>query len=451
MRKNDHEHTRQAEPMVAMATEHYAPYRWVQGPIALLALWLIASPSAFAVEDPRVIWNDVLSGLASLTLAAFSLRPQRGLLSWSQAVIGFWLLLAPLLFWTESAAVYANETIVGSLLIAFGFVTPMAMRMPGTAIPPGWSYNPASGPQRIPIVALGWLSFLVARHMAAYQLGHIPPIRDPLFGQGTTRVLDSEISRWWPISDAGLGAVTYLIEVLSACMGDPRRWRTMPWMVALFGLNVIPLGVVSITLIILQPIAVGAWCSPCLLTALFMLAMIPLSIDEVVAMIQFVVRRKREGASAWRVFWLGESMPERETDRRIPANEWTLHSFLMNLIGPPTLYVSIAAGAWAMAAPGVLGFGGPAADAAIIGGALVMVVAATAIAEVARPLRFLSVPFAAWIAVAPWIAGTGPGARWSGAAVALVVILCSIPLGQIRERYGSFDRWISPHIERARA
>lgn len=36
----------------------------------------------------------------------------------------------------------------------------------------------------------------------------------------------------------------------------------MPWMVAFFGILVVPLGIVSITLIILQALAVGAWCTP---------------------------------------------------------------------------------------------------------------------------------------------------------------------------------------------
>ena len=49
-----------------------------------------------------------------------------------------------------------------------------------------------------------------------------------------------------------------------------------------FGILVVPLGVVSITLIVLQPIAVGAWCTPCLIAAAAMLVMISLTLDEVV-------------------------------------------------------------------------------------------------------------------------------------------------------------------------
>ena len=73
-------------------------------------------------------------------------------------------------------------------------------------------------------------------------------------------------------------------------MGDPRRWRTMPWMVALFGFMVVPLGIVSVVLIMLQPVVVGAWCTFCLLSALFMLIMVALSLDEVIAMLQFLLQ-----------------------------------------------------------------------------------------------------------------------------------------------------------------
>lgn len=69
-------------PMVMMAVEHYAPYRWVQAPIAALALWLIASPFTFGYSSPALIWSDVLSGVVALGLSVFALKPRRGLVSW---------------------------------------------------------------------------------------------------------------------------------------------------------------------------------------------------------------------------------------------------------------------------------------------------------------------------------------------------------------------------------
>src|SRR3546814_5550453 len=71
----------------------------------------------------------------------------------------------------------------------------------------------------------------------------------------------------FPVSDAGLGAVVYSLEVLMGLMGDHRRWRTMPWMVAGFGILVIPLGMAQVILIMLQPIAVGTWSTLALASA----------------------------------------------------------------------------------------------------------------------------------------------------------------------------------------
>src|SRR3546814_5840121 len=84
----------------------------------------------------------------------------------------------------------------------------------------------------------------------------------------------------FPVSDAGLGAVVYSLEVLMGLMGDHRRWRTMPWMVAGFGILVIPLGMAQVILIMLQPIAVGTWSTLALASAAGMLLMVTLSIDE---------------------------------------------------------------------------------------------------------------------------------------------------------------------------
>jgi len=84
-----------------------------------------------------------------------------------------------------------------------------------------------------------------------------------------------------------------MIEFLMGFMGDKARWRTMPWMVMFFGILVVPLGVVGITLIVPQPIAVGAWCAPCLIAAAAMLVMIALTLDEVAAMLQFLVQARR--------------------------------------------------------------------------------------------------------------------------------------------------------------
>jgi hypothetical protein len=439
MKGHDHQ-----PPMVMMAVDHYRMYRWVQAPIAVLSLWLISSPFTFGYTSRALIVSDVVSGVVALTMSLFALHPRRGLVSWLISAVGLWLLFAPLLFWAPEAAAYANDTLVGALLIAFGLIIPMSMEMKGPAIPPGWSYNPSSWPQRAPVAALAFLGFLASRYMAAYQLGYIDSAWDPFFGDGTRRVLDSEVSRMWPVSDAGLGAATYVIELLMALMGDPRRWRTMPWMVAGFGVVVVPLGIVSIALIVMQPLAVGAWCTLCLFTAATMLVMIPLSLDEVVAMVQFVVREKRAGRSAWRTFWLGGTLPEDTPAWRTTRPEtWRPRGMLWGFTGTWSLWLAAAIGVWLMFAPAAFGISieTAAADSDHLVGALIVVVAVISLAEVARPARFLIVPLGLWLMAAPWFLDAATaGSRLNSALMGLAVTLLSLPLGKLRDHYGRYDR-----------
>jgi DNA ligase D-like protein (predicted polymerase) len=217
----------------------------------------------------------------------------------------------------------------------------------------------------------------------------------------------------WPISDAGLGAVSYLLEALSGFMGGLNRWRTMPWMVLMFGGLVVPLGVVSIVLVILQPVAVGAWCALCLITAAPMLIMISPAIDEVVAMGQFLVGARQEGKPFWRMFWVGGTLEQYQVTgpAESPATvRWRRRSPMRRIIAaldlknvPLTLAVSAALGVWLMAAPGVLGMDGAVADSDHLAGALVVTWSVIAFGEVARPVRLLNTPTGIWIAVAPWL------------------------------------------------
>ena len=225
--------------------------RWIWRDFAniLLGVWLITSPATLGYRDPAMVTNDLAAGILIVILGTFTLSPRFDLARWGLCFIGIWLLFAPLVFWARDASAYANDTVVGALVIAFSVLIPMmpsrahheVMIAPGPDTPPGWSYNPSDWIQRGPIIAMAFIGFFLSRYLAAYQLGHIPYPWDPFFGDGTRRVLDSEVSKAWPISDAGLGAVSYMLEALSGLMGGKNRWRTMPWMVLMFGVLVVPL------------------------------------------------------------------------------------------------------------------------------------------------------------------------------------------------------------------
>ncbi len=170
-------------------------------------------------------------------------------------------------------------------------------------IPPGWDYNPASWPQRIPIIALACVGFLIAGYLALYQFRVITAVWEPFFDNGSVRVLNSRISHILPIPDAALGALGYLLDAVAGLIGGRGRWRTMPWIVVLFGLAVGPLGLVSVLLVILQPVMLDAWCTLCLVTAVISVVMIGPAMDEVLASLQHLQRVKLQGGSLWKAFW----------------------------------------------------------------------------------------------------------------------------------------------------
>ncbi|MBI3649843.1 MAG: SPW repeat protein [Acidobacteria bacterium] len=426
---------------------------WASFVNLLLGAWLVTSPFTFGYQSAGMTWSDVVSGLLVMVFSLLS--AYQGLIGnlarWANSLVGIWLLFAPLVFWSPTAAGYLNDTLVGALLIAFAVLVTMMPGMDmsvmdGADVPVGWSYNPSSWLQRAPIILLGVIGFLASRYMAAYQLGHITSIYDPFFGDGTRRVLESEVSKMFPISDAGLGALSYMLEILMGFMGDKARWRTMPWMVMFFGILVVPLGAVSIVLIILQPLAVGAWCSLCLLAAVAMLVMIPATLDEVVAMLQFLVQAKRQGKPLWRTFWLGGTI-EGKKDEGLTPFDWSkpFSSMLVPwLVSNWNLLISVALGLWLTFAPAIFGVTGRAADNDHLIGLLVVTSTVIAIAEVVRPLRFLNMLFGAWLVIAPFLLkGFTTTAMINGVMVGLALIMLSFPLGKIRGRYGSWQSYIA--------
>lgn len=460
---------------------------WVHWLNIALGAWLVTSPFAFGAFDPQTFsdsvmqvtqerglwepalrlqllgWSDVISGTLVMLFGALSLSPRTNWAQWGNAAVGLWLLCAPLVFWSPSAAIYNNDTFIGALVIAFAILVPMmpGMSMDGmmdqSDMPPGWTYSPSTYLQRLPLVALALVGFVIARHMAAYQLGHIDGVWEPFFDKpadspgtrnGTEFIITSDISKAWPVADAGLGAVTYMLEVLMGVMGDRRRWRTMPWMVAAFGIVVVPLGVVSIYFIIIQPILIGTWCTLCLIAAAAMVIMIPYSLDELVAMGQFLVQDHRRGGKFWRTFFMGGAAPGSGRDQQPGWDAPLMQSVSSALRGgvnlPWTLVVSALLGLALMFTRPLLGTEPPMAHSDHLVGALIVTVAVMALAEVGRPLRFINVLFGLWLIAAPWVLdGESLVASFVSVAIGLAVVALSLPRGKRgEEHFGSWDRFI---------
>ena len=96
--------------------------------------------------------------------------------------------------------------------------------------PPGWGYNPASWPQRLPIVVAAVVGFVIAMYLALYQWGVFDTVFEPFFSDGSRVILrESGVSRWsertFGVPDAFLGALGYLADAAAGVIGGTRRWR----------------------------------------------------------------------------------------------------------------------------------------------------------------------------------------------------------------------------------
>lgn len=449
---------------------------------AALGLWLITSPLMLGLFDPVVAptppalghtiaepgtrnaalgVSEMVSGALVTVLALLGMYRGWRWMQWITAAVGVWVMIAPLVFWTTSAAAYGLDTLIGMLLVAFAVMIPPTPGISRRALaadddrPLGWSYSPSSFTQRIPIVALALVGLFVSRYLAAYQMGHIDGLWDPFFGpgdapvaNGSEAVVTSWVSRGFPIADAGLGAFAYALDILAGAIGDRRRWRTMPWMVLLFGLLVIPLGIVSVVFIIIQPPLIGALCTLCIIQAAVTVVLIPYSIDEVLATIQYLWRARKAGEPFWRTFWMGgpalseNQTPEPDLDRSVSE---VLRDFIMGGVNFPwTLVASTFLGMLLMTTPLVFGNRPPLYFSDHVAGCLVIMIAVTAMAEVVRPVRFLNVALGVWIAASPFLleGGTTAGSV-SGVAIGLALVLLSLPRGtRSEEHYGGWDRAI---------
>lgn len=183
------------------------------------------------------------------------------------------------------------------------------MPTPDQFTPPGWSYNPSSWSQRLLVVGLAMVGFAVASYLTLYQTRVVATVWEPFFGNGSQVILNSSVSRVLPIPDAALGALAYLADAVTGAVGGTRRWKTMPWIVVLFGLAVGPLGAVSVLLTILQPVLYNSFCTLCLASAVISLVMIGPAMDEFLASLQHLKRMKAEARSVWRTFWGMDASP----------------------------------------------------------------------------------------------------------------------------------------------
>ena len=456
---------------------HHKEILWIYWLVIILGVWMILSPLTFSygksvifpggerslwlTTEMRIAamsWSDIISGILLIIFGWRSLLPGRPISNWMICLTGIWITTAPLLFWAPTAAVYLNGVIVGALAIALSVIIPGIPNLvmivhKGPEVPPGWTYNPSSWPQRGILILLAFAGWMVSRYLGAYQMGFINQIWDPFFGDGSKNVLFSDISHSLPVSDGALGAYAYTFEFLMVWIGAPTRWRTMPWIVTIFGILVIPLGLVHIFLVISQPVLIGQWCTLCLLAAAIMLPMIPLEADEVIANIQHLKEAVEKGENFWYVFFTGGGPTEVNTDVRSPQiadlpvkPAEVMKSSVWGMSVPWTLGVSTVLGLALMLVPGIFSVSIDKISANIchLGGALVIVASVISMGEVLRRARYFNIFLGMIILIGPWILGDADtGLLVSTTIAGLALIPLALPRGPVREKYGFWDKYIS--------
>ena len=383
-------------------------------------------------EPSRIFINDLVVGSAVSFLALWSIFKPRTWIDWLFASIGLYLILSPTLLWAKTSETFVSDNLIGALIFSLAVLfSPEETASAKGGTPQGWNFNPSEYGQRLPVIFLAFVAYLCSRYMAFYQLGYIPVIEDPVFGDGTHAVITSSISQAMPVPDAGLGSWVYAVEVLMGIHGSKKRWHTLPWFVTFFAILVIPAGLVSVLLITLQPLVVGAYCFWCLLTALAMLFMIVFAADEVVATILFLRSVKRRGQDVTRAFWHGdlsyESHEEKENNgfRLFYGVSFSWNLILLSLIGFWMMFFQST-------------YFDPESIQAISAtvGALTIAFSIIPFAEVLRPVRFVNTLLGiVFMILAFYSEGAG---IYYHLILGIAMILLSIPKGKIHYAYGEW-------------
>lgn len=430
-----------------------------------LGFWLVSSPFSLGYQSNLLSVSDTVSGFALVFLALMCLSWRAAPARWGCAAIGLWLIFAPLFFWAPTAASYLNDTLVGALVIGFSVLVRPSVGVAanadlyGPTIPPGWQFSPSSWFQRLPIIILAFIGFYISRYMTAYQLDHIDAVWDPFFQgalpdakNGTEEIITSFVSEAWPVPDAGLGAAVYILEILTGIIGGSNRWRTMPWLVLFFGIMIVPLGVVSITFIIIQPILLNTWCTLCLIAAVAMLIQVPYSFDELVATSVFLWRRWKKGRPLLWILFVGDTddMPkDKKSDKAKDEDDFEQSPMTIikemltgGITIPWNLTLCILIGLWLMFTRITLSTTGGMANADHLIGSLIITVTVTALAESVRPVRLINLIFAIALCITPFLYGAGVQNTILSIITGILLFILTIPKGSIRSTYGSWDKYI---------
>lgn len=142
----------------------------------------------------------------------------------------------------------------------------------------------------MPLAVLAVSGGLIALYLTLSQTGAIGAVWEPLFGDGSVKILDSSLARSLPVPDAALGAVAYGCEAVLDLFGGEDRWRRLPWVSIPFGVLAVGMALGSIGLVLAQAFYFQAFCTLCLASAAISLIIVGPALSEPIASIQWLRR-----------------------------------------------------------------------------------------------------------------------------------------------------------------
>ena len=98
--------------------------------------------------------------------------------------------------------------------------------------------------------------------------------------------------------------------------------------------------------------------------------------------------------------------------------------------------VNVLAGGWLMAAPSLLGYGGPAGTNDHVVGPLILTSATIAMSESVRSVRWVTLTLGIWLILSPIVFDYSSSQALHSLSIGLLIVLMARIPGALKERFG---------------
>lgn len=98
---------------------------WASGANILFGAWLFLAPWLLDYAQDVIRWNDTITGAVLIVLATLRyIHPlHRFWISWTNALIGLWMIAAPFVLHCQHITAQVNDTTVGIAIFVAGAIS----------------------------------------------------------------------------------------------------------------------------------------------------------------------------------------------------------------------------------------------------------------------------------------------------------------------------------------